>query len=115
MLIQTVAALRFLYGTTLGTSWSIEAIAYPKKPRKLPVVPGREDSHLHRTDPRRPQPSGFAAQRGLLMAPQRWEVQDVIRLHGDAYRRVHGPSMSTDQLRVMQAVETCISSSGLPR
>ncbi len=41
------------------------------------------------------------------MAPQRWEVQDVIRLHGDAYRQVHGPSISTDQLRVMQAVETC--------
>ncbi len=41
------------------------------------------------------------------MAPQRWEVQDVIRLHGDAYRQVHGRSISTDQLRVMQAVETC--------
>lgn len=43
MLIQTVAALRFLYGTTLGKPWSIEAIAYPKKPRKLPVVPGRKE------------------------------------------------------------------------
>ena len=43
VLTQTVAALRFLYGTTLGKPWSIETIAYPKKPRKLPVVPGLEE------------------------------------------------------------------------
>ncbi len=41
------------------------------------------------------------------MEPRRFEVQDVIRLHGDAYRQVHGPSMSTDQLHGMRAVQTC--------
>lgn len=37
----------------------------------------------------------------------RWEVQDVLRLHGDAYRHSHGPSMSADQLRAMRAIEVC--------
>ena len=37
----------------------------------------------------------------------RWEVQDVFRLHGDAYQQVHGPAMSADQRRVMRAVATC--------
>ncbi len=41
--IQVVAALRFIYRTTLRKSWPVEAIPYPKKPRKLPVVPGREE------------------------------------------------------------------------
>ncbi len=37
----------------------------------------------------------------------RGEVQDVFRLHGDAYRHSHGPSMSADQLRAMRAIEVC--------
>lgn len=41
--IQVVAALRFLYGTTLERSWTVEAIPYPKKARRLPVIPGREE------------------------------------------------------------------------
>lgn len=41
--IQVVAALRFLYGTTLERSWTVEAIPYPKKARKLPIIPGREE------------------------------------------------------------------------
>lgn len=40
-LIQVVAALRFLYGTTLRKPWSIEAIAYPRKPKRLPIVLSR--------------------------------------------------------------------------
>ncbi len=34
----TVAALRFLYGTTLGKGWKIESIPYAKAPKKLPKV-----------------------------------------------------------------------------
>jgi site-specific recombinase XerD len=35
---QTVCALRFFYGVTLGRSDLPERIAYPRTPRKLPVV-----------------------------------------------------------------------------
>jgi integrase/recombinase XerD len=35
---QTVCALRFFYGVTLGRSDLPERIAYPRAPRKLPVV-----------------------------------------------------------------------------
>lgn len=38
MLVQTVAALRFLYGVTLGKQWHLHTIPYPKKEKKLPVV-----------------------------------------------------------------------------
>lgn len=40
-LTQVVAALRFLYGTTLRRSWAVEAIAYPRKPKRLPMVLSR--------------------------------------------------------------------------
>ena len=61
---QTVCALRFFYGVTLGRSDLPERIAYARTPRKLPVVlsadevvgflqavkgdeePGRSDDHL---------------------------------------------------------------------
>ena len=46
LLVQVVAALRFLYGTTLHQSWAVEAIPYPKKPKKLPVVLSREQVAL---------------------------------------------------------------------
>lgn len=36
--IQTVCALRFLYLKTLGRSWMIDFIPYPRRVRKLPVV-----------------------------------------------------------------------------
>jgi integrase/recombinase XerD len=35
---QTVCALRFLYGKTLGKNWAITHIPFPRKERKLPVV-----------------------------------------------------------------------------
>ena len=38
MLNQTVCALRFFYGTTLGQEWTIKHIPYAKGEKKLPVV-----------------------------------------------------------------------------
>lgn len=38
MLNQTVCALRFLYGTTLGKGWAVRHIPYAKGEKKLPVV-----------------------------------------------------------------------------
>lgn len=38
MLNQTVCALRFLYGTTLGQDWTVRHIPYAKGDKKLPVV-----------------------------------------------------------------------------
>jgi integrase/recombinase XerD len=38
LLIQTVAALRFFYQVSLGKQWPLQAIPYPKRERKLPVV-----------------------------------------------------------------------------
>lgn len=35
---QALAALRFLYGTTLGKKWVLDDLASPRKQRKLPVV-----------------------------------------------------------------------------
>lgn len=35
---QTVCALRFLYGKTLGKDWAITHIPFPRRERKLPVV-----------------------------------------------------------------------------
>ena len=37
----------------------------------------------------------------------KWEVADVFRHYGEAYRDSHGASMSTAQRRVMTAVESC--------
>ena len=42
-LIGIVAALRFLYGTTLKRSWSVEAIPAPRRIKKLPAVLSREE------------------------------------------------------------------------
>jgi len=36
-----------------------------------------------------------------------WEVADVFRRYGGAYRDRHGPVMSANQRRVMWAIETC--------
>jgi len=35
---QTVCALRFLYGITLGKDWVVTRIPFPRRERKLPVV-----------------------------------------------------------------------------
>lgn len=40
---QTVCALRFLYGVTLGKKWIIEHIPHAKKEQKLPVVLSLEE------------------------------------------------------------------------
>jgi len=40
---QTVCALRFLYGTTLGQPGLIEQIPFPRQPKQLPVVLSREE------------------------------------------------------------------------
>jgi len=39
----TVAALRFLYGTTLKKNWKIETIPYAKTPKKLPRVLSQDE------------------------------------------------------------------------
>lgn len=43
MLNQTVCALRFLYGTTLGKDWVIRHIPYAKAEKKLPVVLSQQE------------------------------------------------------------------------
>ena len=35
---QALAALRFLYRTTLGKKWVLDGVVSPRKPKKLPVV-----------------------------------------------------------------------------
>jgi integrase/recombinase XerD len=41
---QILAALKFLYGVTLGRPWAVERIPFPRRPRdELPRVVGREE------------------------------------------------------------------------
>lgn len=49
---QTVCALRFFYHTTLGVSWMIEHIPYPRRQKKLPMVRSRADVAALLTAPR---------------------------------------------------------------
>jgi hypothetical protein len=37
----------------------------------------------------------------------KWEVADIFRRYGQAYRQQHGASMSAAQRRVMTAIEVC--------
>ena len=46
VMTQVVAALRFLYSKTLRRAWTIEAIPYPKRPKKLPVILSLEQAAL---------------------------------------------------------------------
>lgn len=43
LLNQTVCALRFLYGVTLGQDWAIKHIPYAKREKRLPVVLSRKE------------------------------------------------------------------------
>jgi hypothetical protein len=38
-------------------------------------------------------------------------VADILRRHGEAYRRAHAGHLSLGQLKVMSAIETCRTSS----
>jgi integrase/recombinase XerD len=42
-LVQAVCALRFFYRQTLGRKWMIEFIPYPKRVKKLPLVPSQAE------------------------------------------------------------------------
>lgn len=44
VMIQAVAALRFLYGKTLRRAWAVEAMPYPKRPKELPSPLSREQT-----------------------------------------------------------------------
>jgi hypothetical protein len=37
----------------------------------------------------------------------KWEVADIFRRYGEAYRQQHDGSLSTAQRRVMTAIEVC--------
>jgi hypothetical protein len=41
------------------------------------------------------------------MSRPRWEVADIFRRYGEAYRQQHGSSLSTVQRRLMHAIEVC--------
>jgi site-specific recombinase XerD len=41
---QTVCALRFLYGKTLGKDWTITHIPFPRRQKKLPIVLSRDEA-----------------------------------------------------------------------
>ena len=49
---QTVCALRFFSHTTLGVSWMIEHIPYPRRQKKLPMVLSRAEVAALLTAPR---------------------------------------------------------------
>lgn len=44
------------------------------------------------------------------MTRPRWEVADIFRRYGEAYRQHHGASMSPQQRRAMTAIEVCRTS-----
>jgi Transposase zinc-binding domain len=41
------------------------------------------------------------------MERPKWEVAEIFRCYGAAYRQEHGVSLSTAQRRVMNAIERC--------
>jgi Putative transposase/Transposase zinc-binding domain len=41
------------------------------------------------------------------MGRERFEVADIFRRHGPAYREAHGSSMSSEQRRAMHSIEVC--------
>jgi integrase/recombinase XerD len=41
--VQAVCALRFFYNQTLGRKWMIEFIPYPRRVKKLPLVPSQAE------------------------------------------------------------------------
>ena len=43
ILTQTVCGLRFLYEKTLHRTWTVDYIAFQKKPKKLPVILSRDE------------------------------------------------------------------------
>lgn len=49
---QIVCALRFFYQTTLGVTWMIEHIPYPRRQKKLPMVLSRAEVAALLTTPR---------------------------------------------------------------
>lgn len=69
---QTVCALRFFYGVTLGSAEIPERIAYARKPRKLPVVLNRDKTVLHLARQKR-----FAAHRVWMMRSAALTFADV--------------------------------------
>jgi site-specific recombinase XerD len=60
VMVQAVAALRFLYLVTLGKEWRLQAVPYPKKQRVLPVVLSPEEVERFLSSLERPKYQAFA-------------------------------------------------------
>ena len=94
---QTVAALRFFYGVTLGMAEVPERIAYAREPRRLPVVLSTDE--VVRFLEAVPSLKARAALTTAYAA--------VFRRHGPAFRAARSEHLDRDQRRVMGAIEAC--------
>ena len=87
---QTVCALRFFYGVTLGQANLPERIPHAREPHKLPVVLGTDEvvrflEGVAGLKHRAALTTAYAA--GLRVSEVVSQVADIVRRHGPAYRQ----------------------------